>query len=365
MIYNSKIYSYKIKNKYKYRISFIFLFLFMWVLFGWNNGNSDYDNYQNFYNIIGQYGGDSGVEAGFEFICRVANKIGLNYNEFLAIYSFIGLSMIVSTVRKYANNTTGVMCLYFIYPFMLDIVQIRNFMSMCIIIFAIRYLVDNNRKGYIKYCICVLIASTIHITAIFYMLFLITKIKSYKKLVFVTFAITISGLLFQTIIPMIVYKFLNNQRYDLYLLSNTSFYAKVLFILYFLVNTFLIYYAYMTIMNFNKTEPLKEIDNLKRNKIAFTEVVMKINILVIVSYAFIYIDVDFVRLYRNILPINYILFSMIKSNIKITKSVNKLVYNCCCIAFVALSSWAFIFLTTYDSVVYPIFNNNNFFNYFK
>ena len=47
-----------------------------------------------------------------------------------------------------------VLVLYFIYPFAMDTVQIRSFMSIAIIFWGLNFLADENRKkGIIEYII--------------------------------------------------------------------------------------------------------------------------------------------------------------------------------------------------------------------
>lgn len=352
------------KNRITFEAIFLFAFLFMWILFGWNTGNADYFNYQHIYKSIDLYGRYKGVEFGYEFVCRIAVAIGLSYNGFLVFYSFIGLSLITSTARKYTNNLSFVFVLYFIYPFLLDIVQIRNFMSMAIIIYATRYLVADTKKDYIKYIIFVILASTFHVSAFFYMIFLLVRIKSRKKLTYVTLAILIIGVPLTSLLPYIV-NTLHMERYSIYLSFSTSFYAKVLFVVYLGTSIALTYYGYRGIRKKKYQLELHELDTKIENQIEFAEVVMKINIVILVVYVFILIDVDFIRLYRNILPLNYILFSMTKPKNKITKSAKKFVHSWCVFAFVTLSSFAFIFLRTYQGVVYAIFKNNSIIDFFK
>lgn len=350
-----------------FRVSFLFLFMFliMWFLFGWNTDNADYDNYQRIYDSISQYGGYSGVEIGFEFVCRMGATLGLSYNGFLMIYSFIGLSLIASTARKYSTNHAIMFILYFIYPFLVDIVQIRNFMAMALVIFATRYLVTNENKDYLKYIIFVLLASTFHYSALFYMLFLLVKIKSYKKLIYVTLAMVIIGLFARSLFPSIVGRFLSMERYGSYFSDGTSFYRIILFFIYFCVSATLTYYVYKRIKSDNSVGPLHEADKKKREQHAFAEVVMKINILIFVAYVLVLVDVNFIRLIRNILPLNYIVFSMIKPKYRITKNVNVLVHSWIFWTFVALSSGIFLFVISYQGVVYPVFNNNLVLDFFK
>lgn len=342
----------KVKKSTIKKWVFFIMFIFMWILFGWNYNNADYSNYKDVYNYIGANGNYLGIEPGYVFTCKLGNLIGLNYNNFLIVYSLIGLILIANSIKKYTKNYIGVFILYFIYPFFLDIVQTRNFMAMSIIIYSIRYLIDYKKYNWIKYGCLVLIASSFHITALFYFSFLLIYIKNNKKLMII--AIIFNGILLVTesFMPIILSRIVKHKSYNIYFTQGTQIYTKVAFIIYLAMNLLLAYYSYKSI----------KINKRNNYQVNFAEIMMKINIIILIVYPFLCIDVDFVRLYRNILPLNYALFLMIKVDGKFIKKGDKILYNLILIIFVLISSYAFIYFQNYKSVVQPIFKYNKIFN---
>ncbi|KON82895.1 hypothetical protein AF331_18785 [Rossellomorea marisflavi] len=362
MRYSHRINSYQIRDTPSFDIIFVFIFVFMWILFGWNTGNADYNNYNYIYNFIDASGDYPAVEVGFKWIVKICILLGLNYNGFLITYSFIGLMLITSTAKKFTNNTTLVLVLYFVYPFLLDVVQIRNFLSMALMVFATRYLIQDGWKGVLKYILLILIATTFHYSSIFYLLFLLTKIKSYKKITIITLLSIFFGYAAYNFLTVFIIRFLSMDRYTTYFSESTSLYAKILFVFYFAFSLILMFYVYKRIKR-GKYQQLSSSSN--SDQIQYADIVFKINILILISYIFVIKDVDFVRLYRNILPLNFILFAMIKPKYKIIKNVEMLVHSWLFVAFLGFSSWAFIYIRTFDTVVYPIFTNNSIFELFK
>ena len=183
-------------------IAFLFL-VFMWLLFWGNYKNADYINYYNFF-ISYTFGGNIilSSEIGYQLLNKVIAYFTNDFAVFRLIISLLGLGLISSTVEKYTKYTGIVYVLYFIYPFLLDIVQIRNFLAMSIFIFSIRYLISEKKEDNFKYILCILIASSIHYAAILYLpLIFISKFKA-KGLIYVSFALmVISVLLMYTNIP--------------------------------------------------------------------------------------------------------------------------------------------------------------------
>ena len=91
----------------------------------------------------------------------------------------------------------------------------------------------------------------------------------------------------------------------------------------------------------------------------------RINIISLIIYSFVIIDVDFFRLYRNILPLNYILFSMMEYRRQQKQNELNMLHRVSSVYFVLILSYAFIFWQTYNTVVLPIFTQNSLIKIFK
>lgn len=181
----------------------ILIFIFLIIIMGGNTNNPDTVIYNNIYYNSEFFSKDF----GFGFLVLFFNKyLGFNYNFFKLFTAIFGITLIQKTVKKYVKNKKLFYILYFIYPFIMDIVQVRNFMAMSIFIFCVPYLSENDWKGTIKYTVGILIAATIQKTALVYLpLVFINNIekKKYKKnslLIIIGLCVVISlnkGLLFK------------------------------------------------------------------------------------------------------------------------------------------------------------------------
>lgn len=151
------------------------------IIFSFNTENPDYTGYLGTYNSV-NIGGiyKQYFEAyGFLYkqICIFTNKIGLNFNQFRILIFIICMILILSTIYKFTNKCNFVLSVYMIFPFIMDCIQIRNFIAEAIIIYSMRYLLlinahQSKKRNIIKYVACVITASSFHSVSILYLLYL-------------------------------------------------------------------------------------------------------------------------------------------------------------------------------------------------
>lgn len=155
------------RSKY---VSYI-LGVYIFVVAAFNIDNPDYHSYILIYND--PMGAQE--EIGFRLLCLLGNTLGLSYNAFhfvIVLLGFILLIKGISIIRKHESvgfdNIVEVS--YMFYPMMNDIILIRFFLVACIIIYALHFLLDGER---IKFLLSIMMASTIHISALFFLILLL------------------------------------------------------------------------------------------------------------------------------------------------------------------------------------------------
>ena len=125
------------EQKYKpWAICFYFLLL---IFAGFSYGLPDEGMYQAIFsnsnklelkNVFGymsaaQYGYSR--DMGYTFINFIVNEAGMNYAEFKLIFYAVGYGIIFFVIYKKTKYIIPVLVLYMIYPFGMDIIQMRNF----------------------------------------------------------------------------------------------------------------------------------------------------------------------------------------------------------------------------------------------
>lgn len=99
----------------------------IWLIMGLNTYTDDYPGYMNLYNsqIIGLT-----MEPGFTLMTVISHRLGLSYDQFLAIFIMITLIVGVVAVRKVTNNYHVVICLFVLTALCVNVDEIRQFFYM-------------------------------------------------------------------------------------------------------------------------------------------------------------------------------------------------------------------------------------------
>lgn len=347
------------------RLIFLTTLALLIIIFAGNTDNGDRYLYLLNYNslISPTYKGE--FEVGYQMLARICVQLGLTYNQFLLIVVFIGLSLISSTIKMFTPKISYVIALYFIYPFLWDVVQIRNFLAMSIIIFGMRYII-NNKKNYFKYVVCVLIATSVHTSSIFYLFILLIKVKNTKKLFIITLITTVSSIVFMPKILGILSIFVSVDKIEAYTQTKTSGITKSFVIFYYIYLIILVKYSVNLIKKYNcdDEKPINHTVKYKFGKFSINRRIRNIDEnsvlkLVIISMLGIYFllqNLNFIRIYRNLYIIYYILFSICLSKMK--KDKKYYIYFISVLCFVILSFVFFISIIPTTKIVVPIFENN-------
>lgn len=292
-------------------LSFLIVMSILFILMGLNTKNPDYWYYEQLFyraqNGISIYS----VETGFWLLVNVASKIGMNYSQFLIVYTAIGLILIGNSLILYTRKPILSIVCYFCYPFFLDLVQIRHFMAMAIFVFASRYLLHYNRANLIKYCLLIFLAATQHIIALAFLFFLIAYLMDCKKILCVSLLVVI--LTFVGLRPIYSSAFIQN----ILALRNREYSAGVSFgqsIMYPLFYVILVTCCYILFnVNNKKSDP-------KVNRVS--NAMIKVCISSIVFIPFILIDYQYTRLFRGCILIIYMYIS---DQICLLKKTNRLI----------------------------------------
>lgn len=337
------------------KILFYIIWILLLLLFGGSTENADRIAYMNNYeqSTFGAF--DAPFEYGFQLLCQIGSFLGLSYDQFLFVIALIGLALIASTIKLYAGNSSYTLSLYSIYPFVLDTVQIRNFAAMSIIIYGSRYILSH-KKEYIKYIISILLASSVHVSALFYFSGLIVAFKNTKKLFTIVVVAAISSIFLIPIILPYLTVITSIEKIEAYTLTETSMFTKVGIIAYFA------YFISLLLIARNILNRVQREDNApSQSKFVQIdpEAVLKINIICIPILYLMIDNLNFFRVCRNIMVINYILFALCLSKMK--RSIMYYVFFWCILILAVASFIIFIVVAPVTNIVDPLFENNAFF----
>lgn len=354
---------------FKYRKSnklFTMLLIWLWVLYAFSSQNADYEMYKNLYKEYGTQPIQFGAYFLFNLSCKLFYNLHISYHGFLAIYSAIGLAIIGYTINKYCKEKNPALAMYMIFPFVFDVIQLKNFMAMAIIIFAIHYIIDANEenqiKNYIMYLILNIVAIGFHTFAALCIPFVVFGKMTEKKLnivygifIFIIFILVVTKL-FIPILGLV----LPQEKITAYFIWETykpglsSTLKSIIIIVLLIISTH--YFKYTTL-----GDEKSEQDN-------FNKVVINIfNYMTCLIIPLFYIN-QIMRLPRSLLILYYIMGINCLKIDGIKSLINKrnviILLSFIMIIFVNYQTDIFS-INNQDLTIVPLFKNNILFNFWS
>lgn len=287
----------------------------VWIVYQ-STSTADYWIYMKYY----QADTSGGIEIGYIFLMRLANMMGLTYNEFLMVISIICFAIIMIVYRQFTDNYQLFFSLYFIYEYAIDITQVRNFVASCLLLLAFYFIVKRKR---IFAIVTIAISALMHISMLFYIPLLFINPESYKNrkalkycsiaIVFMCVALKFGGSRFSALSNLLSTVVgstdLGDKTSYFYSLSNNGY------LLYFAlcaVNIAVFMYSRHVIRN-NMNQ-----DIVESEMEIILDAGLLINLYCVFSFPFIILNMSFYRLFRNVLLINFMISCIAADSFKKT-----------------------------------------------
>lgn len=341
------------RNKYVTIVSGVFL----WIGMAFNNSIVDRAQYQRMYESPLKFN----EEWGYTHLELLAGKFGLSFQTFFAILIGVCLAVALYTIIQNTPNPGFVIVLYYIFPYLMDAAQVRSFLSACIITAIIPLLLKRSVKNTILYITGVFIASMFHYSAFFFLLLLITYILSWK--IILPLFVALSFLLMNNIVPLL--KFIANAipflgtKIDRYL--KPEFFTKeselqsyIIYLIMIFVLSIVTYLILQNYQNIEKASSRVAVASYSKND--FSNLMLKLDSILIIVLPLIAISVSYDRVIRAILMIHYIYFSKVFSSK--APVIIKMIYFIVLVIFVIYYFWFFIYSRFPAAVFWPFFQGN-------
>lgn len=308
-------------------VSFLMI-AFLCVMMGANTQNPDIYAYQLNYEKTNL---DS-LEYGYWFFKQIFIFLGLDYKWFRIITSAIGILLINNTVKKVIKNESAFYLMYFIYPFLLDVVQVRNFLAMAILIFSTPYLVNDDKGNSLKAIIFILLAMSFQTSAIIYlpMIFFIKKKKNkifillFIEIVILLVIFTLNNSILNSFSEFLINIFGNyEERISIFAYKQTNL-GFILFWFIQLMNFILMYWSNK---NYNDASLNPIEDSLHSNifQKKYIKTVYWINIYAFFFLPFYVFQSTFSRFMRNLIPLNILAYIAVSNSLR-KKSLKKIFF---------------------------------------
>lgn len=285
-------------------IACIFL-LYLWIVFGFNTYNGDYLVYELQYNHpeLMEVGGKSFL---YRKLIEFSSQHGLDFMQFRAVISLIGLLFISSVVFKYTKYASFVFLCYFLSTFFIDVTQFRSFFASSIVIFAFHFMFEEGRPAVVKYVLCCSVASLIHPLCAVYLIFMLCRYFDLDKIrKIVVFVLCFSFVLYPLgIIKKIAVLFMDESKSSYYF--SGTFRMGGIIAWFFIIAAILLFAFLRNELNRADVSEMKESD--ENNKSAFQKefvvCIEKITWLLLPLLPLLLYDVSSCfRIYRCMLPL--------------------------------------------------------------
>lgn len=127
-------------------------------------------------------------------LMRFGSLVGLEYDQFRFVVTLIESLLIQSTFKRYTENTAYTWLLFILFPGWWLTTLFRHTIALTILIWAIRYLIEDKKFNTIKYLLCVFVAGTFH--SAFWFFLLLVLIKFYDEKTILLFGVASALVLF-------------------------------------------------------------------------------------------------------------------------------------------------------------------------
>jgi len=367
-IYLSNIINALLKKHSKFLL--LLMIALLWGLMGANTQNPDIYAYQISYadTRLGS------LEVGYWALKRLFFSFGFEYAAFRMIISALGILLIHHTVKRLTDNCSAFYLFYFIYPFMMDVVQIRNFLAMAIFIFAVPYLMSDRKRDILKYLLLIIIAASVQTMAIFY-LPLLVFIRMKKSVLFKI--LLIEGIIFLILISLnrsVLNSFSQilintigsyDDRIAIFAYRQTNLGFLLFWFMQF-ANFLLIYWAnrYYEPAKNNQSSSKRIVRGMYNNPLEINNLQHKYIVLMfwINAYAFLFLPFyvfqsTFSRFMRNIIPLNLLAYIVVGQTLS-SKSVKKYLFIITCFGYNLFLFYINIYKLYSENIVEAIFKYN-------
>ena len=240
----------------------VLMIAIMWIVFGLCTYNGDFGNYEWIYKNIQDPNYWSEFELLFNIMMYVCNIIGLSFIQFRMVFGAIFIIVLYITIRKYTENTSEVLGMFMIFPFLYFTSVIRSGLASVLVALAF-YEITAGRNKKKLFWILIFIAVFIHYTSIAFVIYYYLRNKKYQNKSFIivfTIVLAVLILYYTGFIYNIMSLIITNQRTLKWFAPSMQ---KVNFIVYLVIISIVVLF----ISYFSK----KQNDKLRNKDLAYNE----------------------------------------------------------------------------------------------
>lgn len=271
-------------------------------------------------------------------LMKISKALGLSFFQFRCFCYISGIILLNISIRRIIKNKVFVFILYMFYPFLMDVVQTRNFMAMALVCCAITNLEFHSKPSRkITSFILILMAGGIQVVSYVYLLIFIVN---YIPLRANKYLILIWTVMFAMFMLLHLHHLILLGVMDMFNLTDWRFLqishkTRLGFYLYSMINithSFLLVWAFYLL----KT---KVCNAITQKQSYFMHIIAILSVILLCFIPLYKYNVHFYRIFRNLWPLTHVAFYLILLNVK-SSFYKKL--------FLAFYALYFLFIAIFD-----------------
>lgn len=260
----------------------------------------DIDAYKIFYS-----GRNNTIEIGYVFLEKIFNKAGCDFYFFRGVIIVASFILLWIGLEKLQINGNIAFALFAIFPYEYDIIQLRNFFALAIVIFSLQFIFFYvSKKRILIYIVLILIATSIHSLSIIYLILIfsnqfITEKKWIRQLLTLIFCLILvisiafkNNVLIQNILTKLFYSF-NSDKASAYITGNIGWGFLSFWIMH---GVFLLCAYILKKGRYNFETDKKQM---------VVEQLFWTDLIIACTFPLCIMNVNFFRIYRNLFILNY------------------------------------------------------------
>lgn len=344
----------------KSRVCTAYMLVVMYMIAAYRTYDADYMNYEVGYNQISN--SSTYRYLGYNSFLHFFNDIGLDFGQYNQIFFIIVFILLWICIRLLTENVNVVLAYYMIYPYALDVVQMKSliaeafaFISIIIIIkCTVNKWEESKKKNVFIWGIagtCFIIAILFHFSAIYYLfaslIYLLTRNRQNVSvkvfvLMILLFALMYGGFLVIVMRYANAFGFLSDMDYLSHWTVKSTHFG---FLIFFMVDIFLILSCCFNKAGINFDATQKAISNFM--------------LTAMLALPFLYLNMHYSRILRIYFILMYISYSRQERShiITLKKSLNYFMY-----AGAIVVSFYYDILTNYENTLGALLTYNSWFN---
>ena len=283
--------------------TFWLLMIWMFILFAFNYMNADYAMYQRQYIKYGTSDQFYSSEFLWQLLCKIFYGLHVPYSVFICLYSIFPIVAVGILVNSLSKHKAIALSCFFVFPFLIEVVQIRDFMAIMIISLGLRGLYLNKKNSTFKYMLCCLIAGGFHYISLFYLLLIFVKKMDLRRLAFFILPISIFLILLSEmgLVTKIIEFIIPTEKFNAYFLSGEWQVSHAIAFLSIALQFIIIISLFITYMKHKKRNNQESLENI--DLLSF---MLKCNLLLLIAVPLYFYTFEFTRIFRGLLLLDYI-----------------------------------------------------------